>query len=68
MCLSLFKTDKLNSPWKVAGDSFWAMNTARALKLHVVIYGYVSGYVEDLTYIEERAQQTISKWVLVIIY
>lgn len=52
-CFSPFKTDKLNSSWKAAGDSFRAINTARLLKLHAVIYGCLSGYVEGLTYIKE---------------
>lgn len=52
-CFSPFKTDKLNSSWKAAGDSFRAINTAGLLKLHAVIYGCLSGYVEGLTYIKE---------------
>lgn len=53
-CFSLFKTDKVNSSWKAAGDSFRAINTARVLKLHAVIYNSISSYVEGLTYIKKN--------------
>lgn len=45
---SLFKRDKPNSFLKAAGECFRSFNAAGVLKLHAVIYRFLSGYVEDI--------------------